>query len=124
MTKLFLGQYISSLMQETVRFLKLSYSDLALKMFIPEMVLRDSVEGKMALTRGQWAKLVQILGLPTTYESRPDQREWSAWLGSLFPTSFNQNGQNGDRGGRHPGCLPLTRDRFKMIRARSVFQTA
>jgi hypothetical protein len=53
MTKLFLGQYISSLMQETVRFLKLSYSDLALRMFIPEMVLRDSVEGKMALTRGQ-----------------------------------------------------------------------
>src|SRR5580658_10872152 len=106
MTKLFLGQYISSLMQETVRFLKLSYSDLALKMFIPEMVLRDSVEGKMALTRGQWAKLVQILGLPTTYELRPDQREWSAWLGSLFSHQLQSKRTKRRPGGSSPRLSP------------------
>jgi hypothetical protein len=62
-------------MQETIMYLKVSYSDLALRMFIPEMVLRDSVEGKMALTRGQWVKLGQILDLPTTYELRPGERD-------------------------------------------------
>ena len=45
LTKVFLGQYVSSLIQETITYLKLSYSDLALLMFIPEMVLRDAVEG-------------------------------------------------------------------------------
>ena len=31
-------------------------------MSIPEMVLRDAVEGKMGLTRGQWVKLGRFLG--------------------------------------------------------------
>lgn len=72
---MFLGQYVSSLMQETIRYLQLSYSDLALRMFIPEMVLRDAVEGKMALTRGQWIRFGRILDLPTTYELRPGERD-------------------------------------------------
>jgi hypothetical protein len=46
LTTLFLGQYVSSLMQEIIIYLKLSYSDLALTMFVPEMVLRDAVGAK------------------------------------------------------------------------------
>ena len=57
LTTVFLGQYVSSLMQETIKYLQLSYTDLAPKMFIPEVLLRDGVEGKMALTRGQWIRL-------------------------------------------------------------------
>ena len=60
---MFLGQYLSCLIQETITYLKLSYSDLAVTTFIPEMVLRDAVERKMALTRGQWIKLGQLLAL-------------------------------------------------------------
>ena len=39
-------------MLETIEFLKLSYARLAQEMSVPEMVLRDAVEGKMGLTRG------------------------------------------------------------------------
>jgi hypothetical protein len=74
LTTLFLGQYVSSLMQETIIYLKLSYSDLALTMFVPEMVLCDAVGAKMALTRGQWGRLGKLLGLPTTCELRPVER--------------------------------------------------
>jgi len=74
LTKVFLGQYVSSLTQETIVYLKLSYSGLAQQMSIPEMVLRDATEGKMGLTRGQWVKLGQILGLATTYDLRPGER--------------------------------------------------
>ena len=63
LTKMFLGQYVGCLIQETITYLKLSYSDLAVTTFIPEMVLRDAVERKMALTRGQWIKLGQLLAL-------------------------------------------------------------
>ena len=55
---MFLGQYVSKLMQETIRYLKLPYDTLAHEMSIPELVLRDAVEGKMGLTRGQWVSLV------------------------------------------------------------------
>jgi hypothetical protein len=34
-------------MLETIKYLKLSYARLAHEMAIPEMVLRDAVEGKM-----------------------------------------------------------------------------
>jgi hypothetical protein len=44
---MFLGQYVSKLMQETIAYLKLSYGGLAHEMSIPELVLRDAVEGKM-----------------------------------------------------------------------------
>ena len=42
-------------------------------MSISEPVLRDSVEGKMGLTRGQWVKFGRVLGLPTTYSTRPSR---------------------------------------------------
>jgi hypothetical protein len=47
---MFLGQYVSRLMQETITYLKLPYDTLAHEMLIPELVLRDAVEGKMGLT--------------------------------------------------------------------------
>jgi hypothetical protein len=75
LTLMFLGQYVSLLMQETITYLKLPYDTLAHEMSIPELVLRDAVEGKMGLTRGQWVRLGKILGLPTTYELRPGERD-------------------------------------------------
>jgi hypothetical protein len=78
LTKVFLGQYVSSLTKETILYLKLSYSGLAQQMSIPEMVLRDATEGKMGLTRGQWIKLGQILGLATSYDLRAGERNGAA----------------------------------------------
>ncbi len=74
LTLMFLGQYVSLLMQETITYLKLPYDRLAHEMSIPELVLRDAVEEKMGLTRGQWVRLGKILGLPTTYEVSPGER--------------------------------------------------
>jgi hypothetical protein len=38
LTTVFLGQYVSSLMQETITYLKLPYDKLAREMSIPELV--------------------------------------------------------------------------------------
>jgi hypothetical protein len=62
-------------MLETLKHLKLSYARLAHEMAIPEMVLRDAVEAKMGLSRGQRVRLGKALGLPTTYELRPGERD-------------------------------------------------
>ena len=104
LTKVFLGQYVSSLIQETITYLKLSYSDLALLMFIPEMVLRDAVEGKMGLTRGQWVRLGQELELPTTYQLRPAERDGTL-LGNLLPARFPHGEQ--DVADSHPSLLTV-----------------
>jgi hypothetical protein len=89
LTTLFLGQYVSSLMQETITYLKLSYSELAVMMFVPEMVLRDAVRAKMALTRGQWGRLAKLLGLPATFELRPVERDGApCWEVCYPPVSF------------------------------------
>jgi hypothetical protein len=85
LTTIFAGQYVSSLMLETIRYLNLSYRDLALRMFLPEMVLRDAVEGKMGLTRGQWVRLGKELELPTTYELRPGERDGMPRWEVCFP---------------------------------------
>jgi len=85
LTTIFAGQYVSSLMLETIRYLNLSYSDLALQMFLPEMVLCDAVEGKMGLTRGQWDRLGKRLELPTTYELRPGERDGAPCWEVCFP---------------------------------------
>jgi hypothetical protein len=82
---MFLGQYVSALMLETIKSLKLSYARLAHEMAIPEMVLRDAVEGKMGLTRGQWARLGKALGLPTTYELRPGEQDGVPCWEVCFP---------------------------------------
>jgi hypothetical protein len=76
-------------MQETIAYLKLPYDKLAHEMSIPELVLRDAVEGKMGLTRGQWVKFGRLLGLPTTYQLRPDERDGiPCWEICFPPVSF------------------------------------
>ena len=65
LTTVFLGQYVNSLMQETITYLKLPYDKLAREMSIPELVLRDAVDGKMGLTREQWVRFGKLLGLPS-----------------------------------------------------------
>jgi hypothetical protein len=85
LTTMFLGQYVSALMLETIKYLKLSYAGLAHQMSIPEMVLRDAVEGKMGLTRGQWVRLGKALGLPTTYELRPCEQDGVPCWEVCFP---------------------------------------
>ena len=85
LTTVFLGQYVSKLMQETIDYLKLPYDKLAHEMSVPEMVLRDAVEGKMGLTRGQWVKFGRLLGLPTTYILRPGERDGIPCWEICFP---------------------------------------
>jgi hypothetical protein len=50
LSKIFLRQYVSSLIQETI---KVPYGRLGQDMSISKMVLRDAVEGKLGLTRRQ-----------------------------------------------------------------------
>jgi hypothetical protein len=76
-------------MQETIAYLKLPYDKLAHEMSIPELVLRDAVEGKMGLTRGKWVKFGRLLGLPTTSQLRPDERDGiPCWEICFPPVSF------------------------------------
>lgn len=92
LTLMFLGQYVSLLMQETIAYLKLPYDKLAHEMSIPELVLRDAVEGKMGLTRGQWVRFGKLLGLPTTYVLRPSERdEIPCWEICFPPVSLMAN---------------------------------
>jgi len=95
LTTVFAGQYVSALMLETIKYLKLPYTELAHEMAIPEMVLQDAVEGKMGLTRGQWVRLGQRLSLPTAYELRPAERDgmpcWEVCFPAGYPTSQRCN---------------------------------
>lgn len=92
LTLMFIGQYVSKLMQETT-YLKLSYDTLAHEMSIPELVLRDAVEGKMGLTRGQWVKFDRFLGLPTTYQLRPGERDCTSCWEICFPARCSHGEQ-------------------------------
>ena len=85
LTTVFAGQYVSALMLETIKYLKVSYAGLAHEMAIPEMVLRDAIEGKMGLTRGQCVRLGKALGLPTTYELRPCEQDGVPCWEVCFP---------------------------------------
>ena len=85
LSTVFLGEYVSKLMQETIVYFKLSYEGLAHEMSIPEMVLRDAVDEKMGLTRGQWIKFGRLLGLPTTYILRPGERDGTPCWEICFP---------------------------------------
>lgn len=85
LTKVFAGQYLSSLVEETIRYRKLSYGGLAHEMSIPEMVLREAVQGKLGLTRGQWVKLGQLLKLPTDYQLRPGERDGAPCWEVCYP---------------------------------------
>src|SRR5450631_923459 len=97
LTTVFAGQYVSSLMLEEIKYLKLPFGGLAQEMSIPEMVLRDAIEGKMGLTRGQWVRLGQRLSLPTTYELRPGERDgMPCWEVCFPPVEFMRPGVASD----------------------------
>lgn len=85
LTKVFAGQYLSSLVEETIRYRKLSYGGLAHEMSIPEMVLRDAVQGKLGLTRGQWVKLGQLLKLPTDFQLLTSERNGAPCWEVCYP---------------------------------------
>lgn len=52
---------------------------------VPEMVWHDAVDGKMGLTRGQWVEFGGLLGLPTTYQLRPGERDGMPCWKICFP---------------------------------------
>jgi hypothetical protein len=85
LTKVFAGQYMSLLVEETIRYRKLSYGGLARQMSIPEMVLRDAVEGKLGLTLGQWVKLGQLLKLTAGFQLRPGERDGAPCWEVCYP---------------------------------------
>jgi hypothetical protein len=85
LTKAFAGQYLSSLVQETVTYCKLSYKRLAQEMSLSETILREAVEGKLARTRGQWVRLGQLLGLPTNFELRAGERDGAPCWEVCYP---------------------------------------
>jgi hypothetical protein len=92
LTLMFLGQYVSSLMQETIRYLKLPFDKLARELSIPELILRDAVEGRTGLTRGQWVKFGRMFSLPTLYELRPGERDGRpCWEICFSPVSLIAN---------------------------------
>jgi len=74
LTTVFLGQYLSLLVQETITSRKSRYSDLARGMSMSEIVLQEAVQGKLPLTRGRWVRFVQLLGLSTMFEVRGSER--------------------------------------------------
>jgi hypothetical protein len=74
LTKAFAGQYVSSLVEETIRYLRLPLNVLAKEMLIPEMVLRDVVQGKLGMTRGQWIRLGKVLKIATNFQLVKSER--------------------------------------------------
>src|ERR1019366_7916301 len=96
-------------MLETITYLKLSYEGLAHEMSIPELVLRDAVEARMGLTRGQWVRLGKLLGLPTTYEIRPGEREGRPYWEICFPPVAFVAHKTVDSGASPPDSLSLGR---------------
>ena len=91
LTKIFLGQFVSLLIQETITCLKTSYKRLALEMSTPEVVLRDAVQGKLAFTRPQWVRLARLLNLPTTFDLRPGERNGTpCWELCYAPVPLNR----------------------------------
>lgn len=85
LTKAFLGQYLSLLVQETITDRKISYSALAQEMSIAEMILRDAVQGKLALKRGKWVKLGQLLNLATSFQLTPSDRNGTPCWELCYP---------------------------------------
>jgi hypothetical protein len=71
--------------QETVTYCKISYERLAQEMSLSETILREAVQGKLARTRGQWVRLGQLLGLPTNFELRPDERDGAPCWEVCYP---------------------------------------
>lgn len=85
LTKAFLGQYVSLLVQETVSYLKLSYKGLAQEMSMPETIIREAVQGKVGLTRGHWIKLGQLLKIATNFQLVKSERNGAPCWEVCYP---------------------------------------
>jgi hypothetical protein len=85
LTKCFLGQFVSLLLQETIICLNVPYKRLAQDMSIPEVVLRDAVQGKLGFTRSKWVRVGQLLNLPTTFDLRPSERNGAPCWELCYP---------------------------------------
>jgi hypothetical protein len=85
LTKVFLGQYLSKLVQETITYRKTRYSDLAHGMSMSEIVLQEAVQGNLPLTRGRWVRFGQLLGLATTFEVRETERDGTPCWELCYP---------------------------------------
>jgi hypothetical protein len=85
LARIFLSDYISRLAQETVRYRALPYKKLAQQMSIPSPALQEAIKGQLGLSRGQWNMLGQLLGLTTTFQIRPSERDGLPCWGAYFP---------------------------------------
>jgi hypothetical protein len=85
LTAVFVGQFVSLLMQETITCRKMSFRRLAQKMSTPEIVLQDAVRGKLASTRPQWVRLAQLLNVATTFDLRPAERNGARCWELCYP---------------------------------------
>ncbi len=85
LTKTFLGQYLSLLVQETITYRKMPYKWLSQEMSMPETILREAIQGKLGLTRGQWVKLAQLLSLATTFDLRASERNGTPCWEICYP---------------------------------------
>ena len=85
LTKAFAGQYVSLLVQETITYRKMSYKGLAQEMSMPETIIREAIQGKLGLTRGQWVKLGQLLSLATTFDLRASERNGTPCWEICYP---------------------------------------
>ena len=85
LTKAFAGQYVSLLVHETITYRKMSYKGLAQEMSMPETIIREAIQGKLGLTRGQWVKLGQLLSLATTFDLRASERNGTPCWEICYP---------------------------------------
>jgi hypothetical protein len=63
LAKILLGQYLSCLITETLNYINMPHKELARAMSIQEVVLRDTIDGKVGLARRQWTRLAELLNL-------------------------------------------------------------
>jgi hypothetical protein len=83
---MFLGQYVSSLMQETIAYLKLPFDKLAHQMSIPELVLRDAVGGQDGTDTRTMGQIWPFAGSANDLYPATRRARWDALLGNLLPT--------------------------------------
>ncbi len=85
LAKIFLSEYISRLVQETIRYRALPCKKLAQQVNIPSPALQVAIEGQLGLTRGQWNMLGQVLGLTAKFEVRLSERHGQPCWEAYFP---------------------------------------
>lgn len=70
---------------------KLSYRDLRQEMSISEVIRKEAVQGELALTRGQWIRLAQLLRLPKNLELQTSERNGvPCWESVTHPSRWER----------------------------------